>query len=180
MRDIPKRCWYCERELAIESIRVECAHCGADVARAYEWLDALDAARAEAERLKTENEHLYSHIERLEARAARQRVMLYRLQEAIERRNSEERIEAMRRALHDETVERYMREYDAAADEAERWKQQYEALVAELAAAREVVEVARRVANAEYDVDPADVHDLAEALRRYDECMMAARGEGTD
>ena len=126
--DVPKRCWYCEREMTIETIRVECAYCGADVARAYEWLDTLDAARAEAERLRAENERLYRRIEGLEAKIARQRAVISRLQAAVERRNSEERIEAMRRALHDETVERYMREYDAAADEAERWKQQYEAL----------------------------------------------------
>jgi len=128
MPDVPKRCWYCERELAIGSIRVECAYCGADVARVYEWLDALDAARAEAERLKAENEHLHRRIEGLAAKIARQRAVISRLQAAVERRNSEERIEALRRALHDETVERYMREYDAAADEAERWRQQYEAL----------------------------------------------------
>jgi len=128
MPDVPKRCWYCEREMTIESIRVECAYCGADVDRAYEWLNALDAARAEAERLRAENERLYRRIEGLEAKIARQRAVISRLQAAIERRNREERIEAMRRALHDETVERYMREYDAAADEAERWRKKYEAL----------------------------------------------------
>src|SRR5690606_25097892 len=128
MPDVPKRCWYCERKLTIESIRVECAYCGADVDRVYEWLNALDAARAETERLKAENEHLYSRIERLAAKNARQRAVISRLQAAVERRNSEERIEALRRALHDETVERYMREYDAAADEAERWRKRYEAL----------------------------------------------------
>src|SRR5690606_9792799 len=47
----------------------------------------------------------------------------------------------------------------AALAEAERWQ-------AALVAAREVVEAARR--------------DLAETLKRYDERMMAARGEGTD
>src|SRR5690606_39707657 len=128
MPDVPKRCWYCEREMTIETIRVECAYCGADVARVYEWLDALDAARAEVDRLKAESERLYRRVEGLEAKIARQRAVISRLQAAVERRNSEERIEAMRRALHDEAVERYMREYDAAADEAERWLHRYEAL----------------------------------------------------
>src|SRR5690606_9746179 len=86
------------------------------------------ADRAEADRLKSENERLYRRIAGLEAKLARQRAVISRLQAAAERRNSDERIEAMRRALHDETVERYMREYDAAADEAERWRKKYEAL----------------------------------------------------
>src|SRR5690606_7096330 len=71
---------------------------------------------------------------------------------------------------------RYMRGYDAAADEAERLKADLAAARAEaerwqaaLVAAREVVEAARRVANAKYDVDPADVYELGEAIRRYDE-----------
>jgi len=63
MPDVPIRCWYCERELAIENIRVECAYCGADVARAYEWLDALDAARTEAERWKQQYEALRAEVE---------------------------------------------------------------------------------------------------------------------
>lgn len=63
-------------------------------------------------------------------------------------------------AREKEREERAIREQLAAARaEAERWQ-------AELVAAREVVEAARR--------------DLAEALKRYDERMMAARGEGTD
>src|SRR5690606_2437251 len=102
MPDVPTRCWYCEREMTIESIRVEWAYCGADVARVYEWLDALDAARAEVDRLKAENERLYRRIEGLEAKIARQRAVISRLQAAVERRNSEERIEAMRRALHED------------------------------------------------------------------------------
>jgi len=63
MPDVPKRCWYCEREMTIETIRVECAYCGADVARAYEWLDALDAARAEAERWRKKYEALRAEVE---------------------------------------------------------------------------------------------------------------------
>ena len=63
MPDVPERCWYCERELAIESIRVECAHCGADVGRAYEWLDAIAAARAEAERWRKRYEALMAGVE---------------------------------------------------------------------------------------------------------------------
>lgn len=86
------------------------------------------------EELERENGELYRRIERLEAKLARQRVVLRRLQVAVERRNSQERIEAMRRALYDETVDRYMREYDAAADEAERWHHQYEALRARVGA----------------------------------------------
>jgi len=128
MPDVPKRCWYCEREMTIETIRVECAYCGADVDRAYEWLNALDAARAEAERWRDENEMLYRRIERLEAKVARQRVMLTRLQAAIERRATGDWVEATRRAMDDEVVERYVREADAALDEAERWRQKYEAL----------------------------------------------------
>ena len=128
MPDAPKRCWYCEREMTIETIRVECAYCGADVARVYEWLDALDAARAEAERWRDENEMLYRRIERLEAKVARQRVMLTRLQAAIERRATGDWVEATRRAMADEVVERYVREADVALDEAERWRQKYEAL----------------------------------------------------
>src|SRR5690606_41742102 len=52
-----------------------------------------------------------------------------------------------------------LEQLEAARAEAERWE-------AALVAAREAVEAARR--------------DLAEALKRYDERMMAARGEGTD
>src|SRR5690606_9146039 len=90
--------------------------------------EQFSADRAEAERLMTENERLHRRIERLEAKLARQRAVISRLQAAVERRNSDERIEALRRAVYDETVERYMREYDAAADEAERWRKKYEAL----------------------------------------------------
>ena len=40
----------------------------------------------------------------------------------------------------------------------------------QLAAAREVIEAARRlVNNAKHDVDPVDVYELREAIRRYDE-----------
>ena len=55
-----------------------------------------------------------------------------------------------------------LEQLEAALAEAERWQ-------AALVAAREVVEAARR-----------DLLDLAETLKRYDERMMAARGEGTD
>jgi len=38
----------------------------------------------------------------------------------------------------------------------------------QLAAAREVIEAARRlVNNAKYDVDPVDVYELREAIKRY-------------
>src|SRR5690606_30701778 len=83
----------------------------------------LAAARTEAERWKQQYETLREGVERvvqvhrrikgLEAKIGRQRAVISRLQAAVERRNSDERIEAMRRALYDETVERYMREYDA-------------------------------------------------------------------
>lgn len=66
-------------------------------------------------------------------------------------------------AREKEREERAIREQLAAARglraEAERWQ-------AALVAASEAVEAARR--------------DLAEVLKRYDERMMAARGEGTD
>lgn len=88
----------------------------------------LDAARAEAERWRDENEMLYHRIERLEAKVARQRVMLTRLQAAIERRATGDWVEATRRAMTDEVVERYVREADVALDEAEHWRQKYEAL----------------------------------------------------
>jgi len=66
-------------------------------------------------------------------------------------------------AREKEREERAIREQLAASlAEAERWQ-------AALVAAREVVEAARR-----------DLRDLAETLKRYDERMMAARGEGTD
>src|SRR5690606_7671882 len=58
--------------------------------------------------------------------------------------------------------ERAILEQLVARAEAERWQ-------AALVAAREVVEAARR-----------DLRELAETLKRYDERMMAARGEGTD
>lgn len=55
------------------------------------------------------------------------------------------------------------RQLAAAHTEAERWQ-------AELAAARAVVEAAQRlVNNAKHDVDPVDVYDLAQALKRYNE-----------
>src|SRR5690606_27962164 len=77
----------------------------------------LAAARAEAEPLRDENERLYRRIERLEGKLARQRVMLTRLQAAIERRATGDWVEATRRALADEIVERHVREADAALDE---------------------------------------------------------------
>jgi len=66
-------------------------------------------------------------------------------------------------AREKEREERAIREQLAASlAEAERWQ-------AALVAASEVVEAARR-----------DLRDLAETLKRYDERMMDARGEGTD
>lgn len=38
-----------------------------------------------------------------------------------------------------------------------------------LAAACAVIEAARRVVDAKHDVDPVDVYELREAIRRYDE-----------
>ena len=142
MPDVPERCPMCgapeRRQLLVgnyvasNATEYECETMVIEGGETSESTNCLrrqrDAARAEAERLRAENERLYRRIEGLEAKIARQRAVISRLQAAVERRNSEERIEAMRRALHDETVERYMREYDAAADEAERWRQRYEAL----------------------------------------------------
>jgi len=174
MPDVPKRCWYCEREMTIESIRVECAYCGADVDRAYEWLNALDAARAEAERLRAENEMLYRRIERLEAKVARQRVMLTRLQAAIERRATGDWVEATRRAMADEVVERYVREADAALDEAERWRQKYEALRAGV----ERVIKDLRAAFREAFATPSPYHDgAAEAYYKAEQMVRRVLSE---
>lgn len=68
------------------------------------------------------------------------------------------------RVLGGKPVEPAMIHADAPA-EAERWQ-------AELAAAREVVEAARRVVDPKHgvdDVDPVDVYELRKAIRRYDE-----------
>src|SRR5690606_30794433 len=67
MPDVPTRCWDCERELARANLRAECAYCGSDVARAYEWLDALDAARAEAERWKRRHDALRAAVIKADA-----------------------------------------------------------------------------------------------------------------
>lgn len=59
-------------------------------------------------------------------------------------------------------IKRLEKQLTAARAETERWQ-------AELVAAREVIEAARPIVNAEHDVDPVDVYYLREAIRRYDE-----------
>src|SRR5690606_1959777 len=62
----------------------------------------VEQLEADNNKLERENGELYRRIERLEAKLARQRVVLRRLQVAVERRNSQERIDALRRKLSDE------------------------------------------------------------------------------
>lgn len=49
----------------------------------------------------------------------------------------------------------------------------------QLAAARAVVEAARRVVNAKHDVDPVDVYELREAIKRYEDEDERCGGGGT-
>jgi len=65
-------------------------------------LDRIERLEADNYNLDSENYELYRRIERLEAKLARQRVALRRLQAAVERRNSQERIEALWYKLSDE------------------------------------------------------------------------------
>src|SRR5690606_36066583 len=65
-------------------------------------LDRIERLEADNYNLDSENHGLYRRIERLEAKLARQRVALRRLQAAVERRNSQERIEALWYKLSDE------------------------------------------------------------------------------
>src|SRR5690606_13015257 len=65
-------------------------------------LDRVEQLEADNNKLDSENYELYRRIERLEAKLARQRVVLRRLQVAVERRNSQERIEALRRKLSED------------------------------------------------------------------------------
>src|SRR5690606_5654321 len=177
MPDVPERCPMCgapERRqllvgnyLASNAIEYECETMVIEGGETSESTNCLrrqrDAARAEAERLKTENERLHRRIEGLEAKIARQRAVISRLQAAIERRNSEERIEAMRRALHDETLERYMREYDAAGDEAERWRQQHEALRAGVERVADDLRIAAEEAHENWRIT-ADFNEQGRAI----------------
>src|SRR5690606_3901268 len=104
-----------------------------DPETALALLNRVEQLEADNNKLECENYELYRRIERLEAKLARQRVVLRRLQVAVERHNSQDRIEALRRKLSDEErvldrIEALERERDAARAEAERWRQQYEAL----------------------------------------------------
>src|SRR5690606_28007827 len=64
--------------------------------------DGIEQLEAGNNNRDSETYGLYRRIERLEAKLARQRVALRRLQVAVERRNSQERIEALRRKLSGE------------------------------------------------------------------------------
>lgn len=77
----------------------------------YEWriiktalalLDRVERLEADNYNLDLENHGLYRRIERLEAKLARQRVALRRLQAAVERRNSQERIDVLRCKLSED------------------------------------------------------------------------------
>lgn len=72
------------------------------VETALALLGRVEQLEADNNNLDSENYELYRRIERLEAKLARQRVALRRLQVAVERRNSQERIEALRRKLSGE------------------------------------------------------------------------------